>query len=86
MISRLFSAVVSVFVSTGFVSPEIGVSGDFTALCFAVLTRGAVFLAGRAVSFGMVFVSFFASDLLGIGALISIIEGKDYNPAKKCFI
>jgi hypothetical protein len=69
-----------------FVSAEIDVSDDFAALCFAVLTRGDVFRADGAVSLDIVFVSLFIAGLLGIGALISIIEGNGYIPAKKCFI
>jgi hypothetical protein len=85
MISRLLCRFVSTFADT-FVSAEIDVSVDFAALCFAVLTRGAAFLAGRAVSLAVGFVSFFTTGLLGIGALSSIIEGENYIPTKKCFI
>jgi hypothetical protein len=53
-------------------------------LCFAVLTRGAACLAGRAVSAAGV--DFFGADLPGIIALISIIEGQRYISTKECFI
>jgi hypothetical protein len=49
-----------------------------------VLTRGAVLRAGRTDSAAEF--SFFAADLLGIVALISIIEFLDYISTKKCFI
>jgi hypothetical protein len=58
-----------------------GTSGDFLVLCLAVLTRGVTL---RADSFADV--SLFIADLLGIVALISIIEGPNYISTKKCFI
>jgi hypothetical protein len=66
------------------VSTAAGVSTVCLVLCFAVLTRGAAGLAGRAVS--VAGFAFFAADLPGIVALISSIEGLNYISAKKCFI